>query len=124
PENGLLQPHNLRMELPGLGSLTLSLQRTVYNNTIAASVFDPPAATEGLDVVALWRQVNSNQEQVEKRVSEYSFMQKETDREINNKGEVKKETVKVSEVFPIANREPITKLISENGVTLAGERAA
>jgi hypothetical protein len=124
PENGLLQPHNLRVEVPGLGSLNLSLQRIVYNNTIAASVFDPPAATEVLDVVALWRQVNSNQEQVEKRVSEYSFMQKETDREINSKGVVKKETFKVSEVFPIANREPITKLISENGVTLAGERAA
>ena len=36
--------------------------------------------------------------------TEYSFVQKETDREINSKGEVKKETVKVFEVFPIANR--------------------
>ncbi len=51
-------------------------------------------------------------------------MQKETAREINSKGEVKKETVKVYEVFPIANREPVMKLISENGVPLSGERAA
>ena len=51
-------------------------------------------------------------------------MQKETGREINSKGEVKKETVKVYEVFPIAHREPVMKLISENGVPLAGERAA
>ena len=51
-------------------------------------------------------------------------MQKETDREINSKGEMKKETIKVYEVFPIANREPVMKLISENGVALSGERAA
>ena len=28
------------------------------------------------------------------------------------------------EVFPISNREPVMKLISENGVPLTGERAA
>lgn len=123
-ENGLLQPHNIKVERGGADSLNFLLQRTTANTGIAAAVFDPPAATESLDVVTLWRQVNSNQDQVEKRVSEYSFVQKETDREINNKGEVKKETVKVSEIFPIANRQPIEKLISENGVSLAGERAA
>lgn len=123
-ENGLLQPHQIKVDLRGAGTLTLLLQHAEYNTGIAASVFDPPAATEALDVVGLWRQVNSNQNEVEKRVSEYSFMQQETDREINNKGEVKKETVKVSEIFPIANREPISKLISENGVPLSAERAA
>jgi len=51
-------------------------------------------------------------------------MQKETDREINSKGEIKKETSKVYEVFPVANREPIMKLISENGVALSPERSA
>ena len=37
---------------------------------------------------------------------------------------VKKETTRVYEIFPLANREPIRKLISENGVALSGERAA
>ena len=81
-------------------------------------------AAESLDVPALLREVGRNQDQVEKRVTEYAFMQKETDREINGKGEIKKETTRVYEVFPVANREPIMKLISENGVALSGERAA
>jgi hypothetical protein len=77
-----------------------------------------------LDVAALLREVSLNQNQLEQRFTEYSFMQKETAREINSKGEVKKETVKVFEVFPIPHREPVMKLLSENGVPLAGERAA
>jgi RNA recognition motif-containing protein len=70
------------------------------------------------------REVRKNQDELEKRFSEYAFVQKETDREINGKGELKKETTKVYEVFPIANREPVMKLISENGVPLSGERLA
>lgn len=122
-ENGLLLPQRLEVDSQEAGTLTLLLQRADYNTGLTASVFDPPAS-EALDVVDLWRQINMNQNEVEKRVSEYSFLQKETDREINGKGEIKKETVKVSEVFPIANRDPIEKLISENGVALSAERAA
>ena len=77
-----------------------------------------------LDVAALLREVGRNQDEIEKRVSEYAFKQTETDREINGKGELKKETVKVYEVFPLPNREPVQKLISENGVPLSAERAA
>jgi hypothetical protein len=77
-----------------------------------------------VDVVKLLREVSSNQDELEKRFDEYSFVQKETDREINSKGELKKETVKVFEVFPIANRAAVMKLMSENGVALSGERLA
>src|SRR5204863_8437577 len=77
-----------------------------------------------LDVEALLRDVSQNQAQLEQRFTEYSFVQKQTEREINSKGELKKETVKVYEVFPIPHREPVMKLLSENGVALAGERAA
>ncbi len=69
------------------------------------------------------REVGQNQDEIEKRVSEYAFKQTETDREINGKGELKKQTVKVYEVYPLPNREPVQKLISENGVPLsAGAR--
>ncbi len=51
---------------------------------------------------ALLREVARNQEAVEKRVGEYAFLQKETDREINSKGELKKEKTKIYEVFPVA----------------------
>ena len=124
PERGILEPHRIRISVGGSGELTLQLQSVKYDSGVADKIFDPPAATEALDVPRLLREVGKNQDEIEKRVPEYGFTQKETDREITDKGVIKKETVKVYEVFPIANSRPIQKLISENGVVLSGERAA
>jgi len=118
------EPHRVRMNVDGSGELTLLLQSAKYDTGIDDRVFDPPAATEVLDVAALLREVGRNQDEIEKRVSEYAFTQTETDREINGKGEVKKQTIKVYEVYPLPNREAVQKLISENGVPLSAERAA
>src|SRR6267142_948581 len=123
PEGNLLEPHRVNINSPSQGELTFLLQRVSYNAGLADSVFDPPRGAEALDVVALLREVSRNQDELEKRFTEYSFVQKETSREITSKGEVKKETTKVYEVFPIPNRAAVMKLISENGVPLAGERA-
>jgi hypothetical protein len=119
----MLEPHRLRMTLDGSGELTLILQSVKYNTSIDDRVFDPPAATEKLDVAELLREVNRNQDEIDKRVSEYAFTQKETDKEISGKGELKKQTIKVYEVYPLPNREPVKKLISENGVLLSMDRA-
>ncbi len=118
----LLEPHLLRLK-SGDGELTFRLQRATYNTGMPNSTFDPPKGAEALDIVGLLREVVRNQDEVEKRVGEYAFLQKETDREMNGKGELKKEKTRVYEVFPIAHREPIMKLISEDGVVLSGERA-
>jgi len=123
-EGSILEPHRMTINNGGTGELTFLLQRASYNTGIADSSFDPPGAAEALDVMSLLREVSVNQDQLEKRFTEYSFIQKETSREINGKGEVKKETVKVFEVFPIPNRDAVMKLLSENGVPLSGERAA
>lgn len=123
-EHGILEPHRVRMNLDGSGELTLLLQSIKYDTGIDDRVFDPPAATDNLDVAALWREVNANQDEIDNRVAEYAFRQTETDREINDKGVLKKETVKVYEVYPLPNREPVQKLISENGVPLSAEKAA
>ena len=124
PEQGILEPHRVRMNVDGSGELTLLLKSVKYNTGVDDRAFDPPGAAETLDAAALLREVERNQEEIEKRVSEYAFKQTETDREINSKGELKKETVKVYEVYPLPNREPVQKLISENGVPLSPERAA
>jgi hypothetical protein len=124
PEGSILEPHLMRINQGGTGEITLKLQKVSYNSGVAATVFDPPRAAEALDVAALLREVSRNQDEVEKRFQEYSFLRQETDREIDSKGVVKKETVKVAEVFPLPNRRPILKLISENGVPLSGDRAA
>lgn len=121
--NNLLEPHRVNID-SGTGSLTFLLQRVSYNSGLDDTSFDPPRAAESVDVVALLREVSTNQDKLEQRFTEYSFVQKQTEREISGKGELKKETTKVYEVFPIPNREPVMKLISENGVELTGERAA
>ena len=123
-EQSILEPHRVRMNIEGSGELTLVLHSVKYNTGIDDKIFDPPAATESLDVATLLREVERNQDETESRVSEYAFKQTETDREINDKGELKKQTVKVYEVYPLPNREPVQKLISENGVPLSPERAA
>ena len=122
-QTGPREPQRLLVKT-GDGELTYKLDRSSYNTNLPGSLFDPPRRDESLDVVGLLRAVAQNQEAVEKRVTEYAFLQKETDRELNDKGEVKKETTRVYEIFPLPNREPIRKLISENGVALSGERAA
>ena len=124
PEGNILEPHILRINQGGTGDLTFKLQRVSYNSGVASPVFDPPRSAEALDVTTVLREVSRNQDAVEKRFTEYSFLQKETEREIDGKGVVKKETVKVYEVFPLPNRGPILKLVSENDVALAGDRAA
>lgn len=121
---GIQEPHRVRMNVDGSGELTLLLQSVKFNTGVADSVFDPPGAKEELDVAALLLEVGRNQEEIDNRVAEYAFKQTEIDREINGKGELKKETVKVYEVYPLPNREPVQKLISENGVPLSPERAA
>lgn len=122
-EGNILEPHTLHIST-GTGELTVRLSRVTYNSGLAANLFDPPRSVETLDVTTLLHEVSQNQDAVEKRVTEYSFLRKETEREIDGKGVLKKETVKVSEVFPVANRAPIMKLISENGVALSGDNAA
>ena len=122
PEHGILEPHRVRMNPDGSGELTLVLQSVKYDTGIDDRVFDPP--TENLDVKALMREVEKNQDELENRVAEYAYKQTETDREISDKGELKKQTVKVYEVYPLPNREPVEKLISEDGVPLSAERAA
>jgi hypothetical protein len=122
-EGNILEPHRVTID-NGASELTLLLKRVSYNTGISDTAFDPPRSTEGIDVVALLHDVSRNQDELEQRFTEYSFVQKETEREINSKGEIKKETVKVYEVYPIPHREPVLKLISENGVPPTGDRAA
>src|SRR6266851_2241431 len=103
-EENILEPHILHISENGTDELTVRLRRVTYNSGLAANLFDPPRSVEALDVTTLLHEVSKNQDAVEKRVTEYSFLQKQTEREIDGKGVLKKETVKVFEVFPVANR--------------------
>ena len=127
-QGGLLEPH--RVESSPLAaaegvarSSVLVLREARYNTNLGDAVFDPPTS-EPLDVAALLREVKINQEGIDARVRQYTYLQRFTEREINDRGEITKEKVTVSEVYPLGNRRPAFKLISENGVALSPERAA
>lgn len=120
----ILEPHRVRLNLDGSGELTLILHTARYDTGVDDLTFDPPGATEKLDVAELLREVGRNQDEIDKRVSEYAFTQTETDKELNSKGELKKQTIKVYEIYPLPNREAVQKLVSENGVPLSPEKAA
>nr|MBA3768814.1 hypothetical protein [Acidobacteriota bacterium] len=121
---GVLEPHRMEVEVEGSGALTFRLRRVIYNTGINEAVFDPPPSLQALDVPALLREVSRNQDAIDERVSEYTFTQKLTERELSGRGEIKKEKVTVYEVYPLPNRAPVFRLISEQGVPLSAERAA
>ena len=123
PEGGVLEPHRSTHERAGKVDATYVLRGVRYNTGLADSLFEPPADAS-LDIPALLRDLAKNQDDVDKRVNDYTFTQKVTERELNDKGQVKKEKVAVYEVYPIEDYGWVQKLVSENGVPLTPERAA
>jgi hypothetical protein len=123
-EQGLLEPHRIEWRAGAGGLMTLELQRVSYNTGLADALFDPPTGGEAIDIGALLREVDRNQEQVDERVSDYTYTEKLTERKINDKGEVTEETIKVFEVYPVPGRQDVRKLISENGVALSADKTA
>jgi hypothetical protein len=122
PEGALLQPQRITLGANDGRFITLIKQPGPENSVLAASSFDPPTGSEVIDVPALIKEVGQNQHRLDERVGEYTYIQKEIEREINDKGELKKESVKVYEVYPVPGQGSVLKLISENGTALSGER--
>ncbi|HEX7174483.1 MAG TPA: hypothetical protein VF240_04275 [Pyrinomonadaceae bacterium] len=120
---GVLEPHRSAHVTNGKTDATYTLQSVRYNTGLADSLFDPPAEA-GLDVSALLRELARNQKETDERVNDYTFTRKVTEREVNDRGELKKETVNVYEVYPVADHGWVLKHVAENGAPLAPERAA
>jgi hypothetical protein len=119
----LTEPHRIEIEREGEPALTLRLSAASYNTGLADSLFDPPSDST-LDIPALLRDLSKNQEEDDKRINDYTFTQKVTEREVDDKGQVKKEKVSVFEVFPVADYGWVEKLVVENGAPLSAERLA
>lgn len=120
---GLLEAHRLEVAASGHEALTFLLQSARYNAGLGDSLFDPPSM-ESPDIAKLLQEVEENQREIDERVSNYAFTEKRTEREINDKGEVKKEKITVYEIYPLPGGGAIRKQISENGLPLSAERAA
>jgi hypothetical protein len=118
-----LEPHRVEIEREGEPALTLTLTGASYNTGLAESLFEPPADAT-LDIPALLRDLSKNQEETDKRINDYTFTRKVTERELDDKGQLKKEKVTVYEVYPFAGYGWVQKLVSENAVPLSSEREA
>lgn len=118
-----IEPHRVEIERAGEPTLTLTLTAASYNTGLAESFFEPPADAT-LDIPALLRDLSKNQEETDKRINDYTFTRKVTERELDDKGVLKKEKVTVFEVYPFAGYGWVHKLVSENGVALTPEREA
>jgi hypothetical protein len=119
----LTEPHRAELEHEGEPALTLRLSASSYNTGLADSLFDPPSDST-LDIPALLRDLSKNQDETDRRINDYTFTQKVTEREVDDKGRVKKEKVSVFEIFPVADYGWVEKLVVENGVPLSPERTA
>jgi hypothetical protein len=94
----ILEPHRLRMTLDGAGELTLLLQSVKYDTASTTAHSIRRARNEKFDSPNCWRSQSQPGRDRQTRL-EFAFTQTETDRELNSKGELKKQTVKVYEVF-------------------------
>jgi outer membrane lipoprotein-sorting protein len=121
--NGALEPQRIELKSRDGASLVLTLRESRYNTGLSDNLFEPPSDA-ALNVVELLREVGRNQKDDDERINQYTYTLTEREREITDKGELKKESVKVFEVYPVANAGTVHKLISEDGAPLTAERAA
>ncbi len=119
---GVLVAHRAQLSGADGAQVTHILQDVRFNTGLADTLFEP-AGDSTLNVVELLREVSGNQRAVDERVSEYTYTRAETEREISDKGELKKEKTVVHEIYPIAGGGRVLKLVSENGVPLTAEKA-
>jgi hypothetical protein len=84
----------------------------------------PPAQIDlaPQDIPALIRAVAQSEHAMQPHRMEYTWTMKLTEREVNKRGEITKETVNVFEVYPVRG-EFVRKLISENGVPVSPAKA-
>jgi hypothetical protein len=121
--DGILEPHSLARESKGARVAAFTLESARYNTALAESLFEPPGDA-ALDVPALLRELIRNQGEIDQRVNDYTFTRKTTERKVNDRGEVTKETVTVHEVYPFQGYGWVMKLVSEDGRPLSTEKAA
>ena len=116
--NGLLEPHRVDIRRRGAEPLVLTLQSASFNTGLDDALFEPPS-DQSLNISELLRAVARNQAQLDRRVSDYTYTRRETQREFDGKGLIKKEKVVVHEVYPVVGGGSVLKLISEDGVPLS-----
>ena len=107
--------------LNGLLALTLLLGPHAPSTCARAGAAAPPQAGEAAEVAALILEVARNERAMLARRLEYTWTAKVTGRELNKRGELKKQTEEVFEVYPVRG-EFARRLVSKDGVPVSPER--
>lgn len=100
----------------------LSLALSAQAAWLAPPRAQSSAKAESLDVRALLSEVALREKSMLARRLEYTWTAKVTDRELGKRGEVKKETSSLYEVYPVQG-EFARKLLERDGVPVSRERA-
>ena len=112
-----------RLAVASCLSLTLVAQAAFISSTRASSSQDvAQSRVESLDVRALLMEVALNERGMLARRLEHTWTAKVTERELGKRGEVRKETSSLYEVYPVRGAFA-RKLLERDGVPVSRERA-
>lgn len=120
--NGILEPQRLVLRRGG-DTFEIAIREIAHNPAIEDAVFDFPKRAQAAlpDIPALMKEVEKNQEAVEKIQENYTYNMTETSLEVDGKGKLKEKWEKTYEVFHLGGGRSIQKLVQKEGKPLSVE---
>ncbi len=113
--NGVKEPHRITIRR-GAETLDVVVREVTHNGDVAASLFDFPnrSARPLPDLGALLIALAKNQKKIDEIREDYTYTSKETEIEIDGKGNIKQKSEEEYEVFFVQGWE-VKKLIKKEG---------
>lgn len=117
--DGVQEPFRISIRR-GAETLDIAVREVTHNGVVAASVFDFPnrSARPLPDLPTLLIALEKNQKKIDEIREDYTFTSKETEIEIDGKGNIKQKSEEVFEVFFVRGRR-IKKLVQKEGRPLS-----
>lgn len=118
--NKVMEPFSIKIKRPS-SDIEIVVEKVEHNVKIDDKIFRYPSLDGSVpipDVEMVMKQLITNQEKLTELRELYTFKSSETERELDDKGQVKRTTTKVYEVTPIVGTF-VQRLISIDGVPLS-----
>ncbi len=118
-ENGVLEPHRLTLRRGG-DTFEIVLVNITHNASPADAVFDFPRRAQASlpDIPALMKELEKNQEAVEKIRQNYTYNMTETNLEVDDKGRLREKSERTYEIIHLGHGRRVQKLIAKDGQPL------
>jgi hypothetical protein len=116
--DGVKEPYRITLRR-GAESLDVVVREVTHNGAVAASMFDFPnrSARPLPDLGTLLMSLVKNQKKIDEIREDYTFTSKETEIEIDGKGNIKQKSEEVYEVFFVSGWQ-VKKLVQRSGKPL------